>query len=100
MTYTLRIFTAEDVSPAERTQAEKRFRFALEASLGDATLVLPAYLAYLRLVQLYGTLERPWPMSDEEHLLAGHWETAELAATQAAFGVDRYMGDAEFEISP
>ena len=38
--------------------------------------------------------------SPAEQLLAEQWETAELAATHAAFGVNRYLGDADFEIQP
>ena len=100
MTYTLKIFTAEDVSAAERAGAEHRFRTALEITLGDSALVWPVYQAYLRLLRIYGDHQRPWPLSPEEQLLADQWEAAELAATQSAFGADRYMGDAEFEISP
>lgn len=100
MAYTLKIFTADDVGAAERAQAEHRFRTALEATLGDSALVWPVYQAYLRLLQTYGDHQRPWPLNPEEQLLADQWETAELAATQSAFGADRYMGDAEFEILP
>ncbi len=100
MAYTLKIFTADDVSAPERAQAENRFRTALELSLGDGALVWPVYQAYLRLLQTYGEHQRPWPLTEDEQLLADQWEAAELAATQAAFGTDRYMGDAEFEISP
>ena len=99
MAYSLKIFTADDVSPADRAQAEHRFRAALETSLGDEALVWPVYQAYLRLLQAYGDHERPWPLTAEEQLLADQWEAAELAATQAAFGAERYMGDAEFEIA-
>jgi hypothetical protein len=98
MPYKLKIFTAEDVDPAERERATLRFRAALEASLGDESLVLPVYRAYTRLLQTWGEHSRPWPISPAEQLLADQWEAAELAATQAAFGVDRYMGDADFEL--
>ena len=100
MAYTLKIFTAEDVSSTERANAEHRFRNALDNALGSEDLVLPVYQTYLRLLQAYGDQERPWPITTEEQLLADQWEAAELAATQAAFGAERYMGDAEFEISP
>ncbi len=99
MSYTLKIFAAEDVSDAERAQAAQRFRSALDSSLGDASLVMPVYRAYLRLLQTHGEHLRPWPLSPEEQVLAEQWEAAELAATQAAFGPDRYMGDADFELS-
>ncbi len=99
MNYSVRIFHSEDVSPAEREAAAQRFRAALEASLGDASLVAPVYRAWLRLLQAHGEDARPWDLSPAEQLLADQWEAAELAATQAAFGAERYMGDAYFELS-
>ena len=98
MGYKLKIFAPEDVTQAERQNAEERFRYALENSLGDESLVLPVYQAYLRLLQAHGDNPRPWPITPAEQLLADQWEAAELAATQAAFGVHRYMGDAQFEL--
>jgi hypothetical protein len=98
MPYSLKIFTAEEVSVADREAAASRFRAALDASLGDETLVLPVYFAYTRILQSWADQPRPWPISPNEQLLADQWEAAELAATQAAFGVDRYMGDADFEL--
>lgn len=98
MGYTLKIFTDEEVTDAQREQAAQRFRAALEESLGDESLVVPVYRAYLKLQQAHGDHPRPWPISDAEQLLAEQWEAAEQAATQAAFGVNRYMGDACFEL--
>lgn len=98
MSYTLKIFTPDDVSETERQLATQRFRAALDESLGDASLVLPIYRMWLKLHQAYGDSPRPWPISEPEQLLADQWEAAELAATQAAFGVNRYMGDADFEL--
>ena len=98
MAYTVRIFHSEDVSSAERASAAQRCREALEASLGDASLVVPVYHAYLRLLALHGEHTRPWDLAPAEQLLAEQWEAAELAATQAAFGAERYMGDAHFEL--
>jgi hypothetical protein len=99
MAYLLKIFSADDVSEGERQLAIQRFRGALEGALGDEALVLPCYTAYQKLFLLYGDHARPWPVSPAEQLLAHDWEAAELAATQAAFGVNRYLGDADFEIS-
>lgn len=99
MDYTVKIFHSEDVSPADREAAAARFRAALEASLGDASLVAPVYRAWLRLLQAHGEEARPWDLSPAEQVLADQWEAAELAATQAAFGDERYMGDAHFELS-
>lgn len=98
MSYRVKIFASEDVSDTEREQAVERFRTALETSLGDASLVAPVYRVWLRLYQLHGEHERPWPITDEEQLLADQWEAAEMAATRAAFGENRYMGDAHFEL--
>lgn len=98
MPYLLKIFSAEDVTATERELAVHRFRAMLDNTLGDAALVLPCYLAYRKLSLNYADHPRPWPVSASELLLAEQWEAAELAATQAAFGVNRYLGDADFEI--
>jgi hypothetical protein len=98
MPYMLKIFTADDVTDAQREQAVDRFRAALDGALGDERLVLPCYQAYLKLFHQYSEHPRPWPISADEQILAEQWEAAELAATQAAFGVHRYLGDADFEI--
>lgn len=98
MPYLLNIFTADEVSNSQRDLAVKRFRTALEETLGDERLVLPCYKAYLKLFQLYSEHPHPWPITPAEQILAEQWEAAELAATQAAFGQHRYLGDADFEI--
>lgn len=98
MAYLLKIFSADDVTEAERAVAVERFRSALEETLGDAALVLPCYCAYQKLFQLHGDHPRPWPITPAEQLLAEQWEAAVLAAIHAAFGVNRYLGDADFEI--
>ena len=100
MTYLLKLFSADDVTHAERTAAVLRFQSALEETLGDASLVLPCYQAYQKLLQQHSDHPRPWPITAAEQLLAEQWEAAELAATNAAFGVNRYLGDADFEIQP
>ena len=98
MPYLLKIFSAEDVTHAERESAALRFRAALESTLGSEELVLPCYAVYRKLLLQYSEHPRPWPVSPAEQLLAEQWEAAELAATQAAFGMNRYLGDADFEI--
>jgi hypothetical protein len=98
MHYTVKIFHSEDISDAERADAVQRFRTALDESLGDASLVAPVYRAYLRLLQAHGEHARPWDLTPAEQVLADQWEAAELAATRAAFGAERYMGDAHFEL--
>ena len=99
MTYRLKIFSADDVTETERELAVRRFRTALEEVLSDASLVLPCYYAYQKLFQRYSDHPRPWPITPAEQLLVEQWEAAELAATQAAFGTNRYLGDADFELS-
>jgi hypothetical protein len=98
MSYTLRIFHTDDVSDTEREAAAQRFRSALEDSLGDASLVVPVYRAWIRLLLAHGEQNRPWDLSPAEQMLADQWEAAELAATRAAFGAERYMGDAHYEL--
>ena len=98
MSYRLKIFTADDVPEPERQLAEQRFRAALDQALGSADMVLPVYRLWLKVFHTHGEQPRPWPITPAEQLLADQWEAAELAATQAAFGVNRYLGDADFEL--
>jgi hypothetical protein len=97
MTYSLILYEA-DVSDTERRQAEQRFRRALEETLGDADLVGPVYAAYLRIVGTYGDTPDPESLSDAERAIFEQWQAAETAAVAAAFGPNRYMGDAMYEI--
>ncbi len=98
MAYTVRIFCSDEVSDAEREAAEQRFRTALDGALGDASLVAPVYQAYLRLLHAHGEEARPWDLAPVEQLLLDQWEEAELTATRAAFGSERYMNDAQWEL--
>lgn len=97
MPYRVRISEA-DASPGELRAAEQRFREALEAVLGDASLVLPVYAAYRRILQTYGEEPSPDVLSEGERLVLEQWRVAETAAVTAAFGPNRYMGDADYEI--
>jgi hypothetical protein len=99
MSYKLRLFAFEDASPEQLRAAEQRFRKALDETLGDASLVAPVYAAYSRLVSIYGESPAEDAMSPEEELVFKQWQAAELAAMTAALGPDRYMGEAQFEIS-
>jgi hypothetical protein len=99
MSYTLRLYAFEDASPEQLRAAEQRFRKALDETLGDASLVAPVYAAYSRLVAIYGESPAEDVMSAEEELVFKQWQAAELAAMTAALGPDRYMGEAQFEIS-
>lgn len=99
MSYTLKLFDADDASEAQRVAAEQRFRRALEDTLGDASLVAPVYAAYLRIVAAYGEQPAPEVLSDAERAVFEQWQAAESAAVTAAFGPHRYMGDAMYEIT-
>jgi hypothetical protein len=97
MSYAL-ILYEPDVSDAQRREAEQRFRHALEQTLGDAELVVPVYRAYHRIVATYGETPDPDSLSDAERAVFEQWQAAETAAVAAAFGPNRYMGDAMYEI--
>jgi hypothetical protein len=97
MTYQIKLFEA-DVSAEELREAERRFRDALEDALGSAELVGPVYRAYQRLVGTYGEQPDLEILTDAEKMVFEQWQAAELAAVAAAFGPNRYMGDAMYEI--
>lgn len=97
MTYQIKLFEA-DVSAEELREAERRFRDALEDSLGAPELVAPVYLAYQRLVGIYGEQPDLDTLTEAETMVFEQWQAAELAAVAAAFGPNRYMGDAMYEI--
>jgi hypothetical protein len=98
LSYTLTLITGEEASDAERRAAEQRFRRALDAALGDASLVAPTYGVYLRIVALHGDSPDVTALTDAEREVVEQWQAAESAAMTAAFGPHRYMGDARFEI--
>jgi hypothetical protein len=97
MSYSV-VFFEPDASDAQRREAEQRFRAALEEALGDAQLVAPVYQAYLRIVATYGDAPDPDSLSAAERAVFEQWRVAETAAVAAAFGPNRYMGDADYEI--
>jgi hypothetical protein len=97
MSYSLTLYEA-DVSPAQLRSAEQRFRAALEATLGDAVLVPPVYAAYLRIVGQHGDSPPPEQLTDAERVVVEQWQAAETAAVAAAFGPNRFMGDAMYEL--
>ncbi|MEO7885528.1 MAG: hypothetical protein ABI893_00090 [Polaromonas sp.] len=100
MSYRLRLYAYEDASEGELQAAEQRFRAALDDALGHESLVLPVYTAYMRLIGIYGESPAEDVLSPEELEIFSQWQAAELAATTAALGPNRYMGDAQFEIRP
>jgi hypothetical protein len=98
MTYTLVLYEADGASQPRLHEAEQRFRRALDQTLGDASLVAPVYTAYLRIVAAYGEALEPDRLTDAERAIFDRWQEAENAAVAAAFGPNRYMGDAMYEI--
>ena len=98
MTYTLKLYAVDEVSDRERQAAVQRFKKALDSTLGDASLVLPVYRAYRRIVAAYGEAPGPDTLTDAQQQVFDQWQAAESAAVAAAFGTHRYMGDAHFEI--
>lgn len=98
MTYSLVLYEADGATPQQMREAERRFRDALESALGDAALVAPVYAAYLRMVAAYGETPDPDSLSEAERAIFEQWQAAESAAVAAAFGPNRYMGDAMYEI--
>ena len=98
MSYKLKLYAFEDASPGQLQAAEQRFRQALDASLGDESLVAPVFAAYRRIVATYGESPDDDVLSVGELEIFSQWRTAESAAMTAAIGPNRYMGDAQFEI--
>jgi hypothetical protein len=98
MSYTLTLRTTEEASDAERRDAEQRFRRALDAALGDASLVAPTYMAYLEIAGAYGDAPDLDALTPSEREVFEQWQAAESAAMTAAFGPHRYMDEAWFEI--
>jgi hypothetical protein len=99
MSYSLTLYDADGASPEQHRQAEQRFRQALDEALGDESLVAPVYTAYLRIVRTYGETPDLDNLSDAERAIFEQWHAAETAAVAAAFGPNRYMGDAMYEIA-
>jgi NAD(P)-dependent dehydrogenase (short-subunit alcohol dehydrogenase family) len=88
----------DDASEADRRAAEQRYRRALNDALGDASLVLPTYRAWLGIVARHGDSPDVSALTDPERDVLELWQAAESAAITAAFGPHRYLDDAWFEI--
>ncbi len=97
--YTATLFDCP-ASDADRREAEVKFCDALEAALGGADQVAPAYQAYDAAFKTHGELPLPAAASDAERAAVARWEVAEAAGNRAAFagGVGDLRG-AHFEIS-
>ena len=98
MSYTLTLRTSEEASDTERQSAQQRFRCALDAALGSASLVVPTYTAYRQIVSIYGDAPDLEALTSAEREVFEQWQAAESAAMSAAFGPHRYMDEARFEI--
>lgn len=98
MTYSLKLFVPEGSAPAQRQAAERLFRQALDASLGDAALVAPVYTAYLAIVGQHGETPDPEALTVEERTVLEHWQQAESAALAAVFGPYRSLDEGGYEI--
>ena len=98
MSYRLKLHAFEETSDLERRAAEQRFRQALDAALGDASLVLPIYRAYRRVVASYGEAPAPETLTDAQQQVFDGWQAAQAAALTAALGPHRYLEEAYFEI--
>ena len=97
MTYRVKLYEA-DASPDELREAEQRFRHALEEALGDPALVVPVFQACQRILGAHGDEPARDSLSEGEWLVLEQWRSAESAAVAAAFGPNRYMGDAMYAI--
>lgn len=101
--YTVRLVDASDLSDAERSAAELRFRMALESSVGGRELVVPTLQACMLARSLTGHLS-PEELADADHdaerEVIALWESAEDRAIMTALKpLNRDTGDARFEIN-
>lgn len=100
MNYTLTLVCPDEVGEADRRAAEQRYRRALDEALGDARLVLPTWRAWLGIAERHGDHPDVSALTDAEREVAELWLAAEAAATTAAFGPNRYLDEARFDIGP
>lgn len=100
MTYCLKLTIPDGATPAEHAAAEKRFRQALEAALGDAALVLPVHTAVQALLARHGDVPDPEALTVDERTLLEHWQMAETAAIEAVWGPHRHLDEGGYEIGP
>ena len=98
MSYILILTSFDEASEKERQEVEQRFRGALDAALGSAELVVPTYTAYLQILGTYGEAPDLELLPSAEREVLEQWQAAESAAMTAAFGPNRYMDEARFEI--
>ncbi|MEX1168494.1 MAG: hypothetical protein WEK74_16765 [Hydrogenophaga sp.] len=100
MDYTLKLYVPDDTSPAERDEAHRLFREALEMSVGGAALVWPLFDMHRAIVQQYGDAPDGDDLSSQQRLVFDAWQAAEAAALEAVFGPYRNLDEGGYEISP
>jgi hypothetical protein len=100
MSYRLRLFASDDTTPEQRQAAERLFRQALEAALGDPDLVLPVYLAHQALAASHGESPDMESLTADERMVFETWQLAETAAVRAVFGPHRHLDEGGYEIVP
>lgn len=98
MNYNVRLYVPEDTSPAQRQAAERLFRQALEAALGDAALVAPVYAAWQAIVAEHGETPDVQALSVDQRMVQERWQQAERAALEAVFGPHRHLDEGGYEI--
>ncbi len=98
MNYNVRLYVPEDTSPAQRQAAERLFRQALEAALGDAALVAPVYAAWQAIVAEHGETPDVQALSVDQRMVQESWQQAERAALEAVFGPHRHLDEGGYEI--
>lgn len=98
MSYTVRLYDAEEGDGAVRVAAQRRFKQVLDETIGDAALVMPVYLAYRRIIGEYGDSPDLSALTDAEREIVQQWQAAEDAAIRAVFGPLRSMGDGLYEL--
>lgn len=98
MNYNVRLYVPEDTSPVQRQAAERLFRQALEAALGDAALVAPVYAAWQAIVAEHGETPDVQALSVDQRMVQESWQQAERAALEAVFGPHRHLDEGGYEI--
>jgi hypothetical protein len=98
MNYTVKLYVPDDTSPAQRQAAERLFRQALEAALGDASLVVPVYVAWQAIVAEHGETPDPESLSVDQRTVLESWQQAERAALEAVFGPHRHLDEGGYDL--
>ena len=92
MTYTLKLYVPDDTQPAQRQAAERLFRQALEAALGDAAMVAPVYSAYLNIVGQHGEVPDTEALTVDERLVLEAARELVLRYSNSSIAMPRWRG--------